>query len=74
MLKFDQQLSFVIHVCLGVDDVRSKLKLEEIAVELFNGFTKRTIGRGCLKPKTSLIVTSNNPFSESDRYGNHFTM
>ena len=55
--------------CLGVDDVRSRLKLEEIAVELFNGFTKRTVGRGCLKPRTSLIVTSNNSFSESDRYG-----
>ena len=36
-------------------------------MELFNGFTKRTVGLGCIKPKTSLIVTSNEPFSESER-------
>ena len=68
VLKFDQQLSSKLNACLGVDDVRSKLKLEEIAVELFNGFTKRTVGRGCLKPKISLIVTSNNSFLESSLF------
>ena len=42
--------------------------MEEITVELFNGFTKRTMGLGCIKPKMSLIITSNEPFSESERY------
>ena len=42
--------------------------MEEVAVELFNGFAKRTVGLGCIKPKTSLIITSNGPFSESERY------
>ena len=32
-------------------------KIEEIAVEFFNGFTKRTVGKGALKPESSLIVT-----------------
>lgn len=34
----------------GIDDIVSRKKMEEISVEFFNGFTKRTIGKGALKP------------------------
>ena len=42
--------------------------MEEISVEFFNGFTRKTVGRGAIKPKTSIIVTSNKAFSESQRF------
>lgn len=53
---------------IGIDDVNSGKKLEELSVDLFNGFVRRTIGHGPMKPKTSLIVTSNQEFSETQRY------
>ena len=54
--------------CLSwLDDAQSNLKIEEIAVELFNGFAKRTVKSGSLKPKTSIIVTSNEAFCDSQR-------
>lgn len=45
----------------------SKKKMEEIAVEYFNGFTKRTLSAGPVTPRSSLIVTSNKSFSDSPR-------
>ncbi len=52
----------------GIDDIVSHRKMEEIAVEFFNGFTKRTVGSGAVKPKSSLIVTSNQSFAASPRF------
>ena len=42
-------------------------KIEEIAVEFYNGFTKRSVACGEVKPKSSVIATSNCPFSTSER-------
>ena len=61
------QISCKFNCLLGIDDVQSKLKIEEIAVELFNGFAKRTVKGGSPKPKTSIIVTSNEAFCDSQR-------
>lgn len=51
----------------GVDDIKSAKRLEEIAVEFFNGFTKRSVSSGEIKPRTSIIATSNCSFSNSQR-------
>lgn len=52
---------------IALDDVRSAKKIEEIAVEFYNGFTKRSVACGEVKPKSSVIATSNCPFSTSER-------
>ena len=48
---------------LDIDDIQSARKMEEISVECFKGFTKQTIGKGTLKPLSSLLVTSNQHFA-----------
>ena len=53
---------------IGVDDIRSAKKLEDIAVEFYNGFTKRSVSNGEVKPRTSILATSNCAFSNSERY------
>lgn len=55
-------------IVLGLDDIVSSKKMEEISIEFFNGFKRKTVGRGAIKPRTSVIVTSNMTFSESPRY------
>ena len=52
----------------GIDDIRSCKKLEAIAVQLFNGFSHTTLARGLQQPRTSLIVTANQPFCDQERY------
>ena len=51
----------------GIDDIKSAKKLETVAVQFFNGFSHNTVSKGCQKPRTSLLVTSNQPFVESER-------
>lgn len=60
--------SHCIVFILGIDDIKSAKKLEELAVEFFNGFTCKTVQGGEARPKTGLIVTSNCPFAENQRY------
>lgn len=59
----------ILNICMiGVDDIRSAKKLEDIAVEFYNGFTKRSVSNGEVKPRTSILATSNCAFSNSERY------
>lgn len=51
----------------GIDDIKSPTKLEELVVEFFNGFTRKTVSGGESRPKTGLIITSNCAFTESQR-------
>ena len=41
--------------------------MEDVAVEIFNGFVKRTVSYGALKPKTSVTLTLNCKFTDSQR-------
>ena len=52
---------------LGIDDIRSEKKAETVAVQFFNGFSHNTCSTGELKPHTSVIITSNSAFSNSER-------
>ena len=51
---------------IGIDD--EKIWKYSVCVDFFNGFVRQTIGYRPIKPKTSLIVTSNQEFSETQRY------
>ena len=41
--------------------------MEEITVEFFNGLGKGTVTYGTVKPRTSIMMTSNTDCSESTR-------
>ena len=56
----------------GIDDIRSAKKAENIAMQFFNGFFHNTISKGEHKPRTSVILTSNNSFDTSERYHNYY--
>ena len=45
----------------------SEKKMESIAVQFFNGFQHNTVSKGVQIPKTSLVVTSNQPFVSNER-------
>jgi hypothetical protein len=49
------------------DDVSSQHVMEEMAVQLTGGATCCTVSGGESQPKTSVIVTSNQHFAQSDR-------
>ena len=52
---------------LGVDDVRSAIQLQDLAVFFFNGCNKATISRGVVKPRIGLVLTSNSAFASEVR-------
>jgi hypothetical protein len=54
-----------LHVAL--DDLKSSLKMEELAVEFFNGFSKTTLSGGTTRPKTGLVITANETFANNQR-------
>jgi hypothetical protein len=53
---------------LGIDDIRSAKKAKSIAVQFFNGSSHNTCQSGELKPHTSVVITSNATFCDSERY------
>jgi len=53
---------------IALDDVDSAKKFECIAVQFFNQASYTTNARGELKPRTSLIISVNQPYTHSDRY------
>ena len=53
---------------IALDDVDSARKFESIAVQFFNQAAYTTTTRGELKPKTSLVISANQPYTHSDRY------
>ena len=54
-------------VPLGLDDCTSSKKVEMIAVQFFNGFSHVTVSKGTQKPKTSILLTANQPFTDTQR-------
>lgn len=54
-------------VPLGIYDVRSAKKAETISVQFFNGFSHHTCENGEQKPCTSVIITSNSTFCNSEK-------
>ena len=50
-----------------LDDISSQHAMEEMAVQFTGGATYSTVGSGTNKPKTSIIVTANHHFADSDR-------
>ena len=54
-----------------VDDVSSPHVMEDMAVQLTGGASHCTISSGTNVPHTSVIVTSNQHFSKSDRFVFH---
>ena len=47
---------------IGLDDVKSPVLFEDVAVQLFNGSLHSTISSGCVHPRGSVIVTANQAF------------
>lgn len=58
----------LVYAFAGIDDIRSAKKLEELAVDFFNCFTRKTVAGGELRPRTGLVITSNCSFGDSQRY------
>lgn len=63
----NQKISNFYVYCLGIDDIKSVKKLEDLAVDFFNRFVRKTISRGEQCPKTGLVVTANCSFSDKQR-------
>lgn len=61
------RLFFYMDAFAGIDDIRSSKKLEAIAVQFFNGFSHCTLSKGVQVPRTSILVTANQPFSDQER-------
>ena len=53
---------------VALDDVDSAKKFESIVVQFFNQASYTTNARGELKPRTSLIISANQPYTHSERY------
>ena len=62
------QLLLSLYIHAGFDDIRSARKMEELAVGFFNGFAFQTVTRGAITPRTTVLVTSNQAFTETPRY------
>ena len=60
-------MTHYIYIYIGIDDIRSAKKVEAIAVQFFNGFGHNTASSGLLKPRTTIIITANSPFCDSER-------
>lgn len=52
---------------IGVDDISSEVNVENLTVQFFNGAGHTTAKRGSVYPCTSLLLTANKHFAESER-------
>ena len=74
-LRFFRELTpaKVNHLCsitnipLGVDDPDSKGSFSKLIMDLYNGAKKGTISRGEVKPKSTVVISSNFPPMEQQR-------
>ena len=52
---------------IGLDDVRSDIIMEDIAVQFYNSSSHATMSSGNKKPRSSVIVTANKSFCTTER-------
>ena len=61
------RFSAVSCVPVAVDDISSAVKMEDIAVTYFNAAQHTTVAGGTVRPRGTIVVSSNQSFVESDR-------
>ena len=65
------ELCSISNIPLGVDDPDSKSGFSKVIMDLYNGAKRGTIARGEVKPLSTVVISSNFPPVDQQRYSNY---
>ena len=68
------RFSATLCVPVAVDDISSAVKMEDIAVTYFNAAQHTTVAGGTVRPRGTILVSSNQSYVESDRLVKPFSL